>query len=481
MVATMSLVLFGCGVDDSGYVSPIPEEKPEEPEEKPDKPKEIPKIPQLEQQACTMTQETWSKAHKGAGIEETIEAFGCKGALSYINEMWNASKSEISQRVEWVWGDDLSKPTAIITYVDGKLDQKYFTPKSVDTVSSCFPTEEQRATLKHEQTLDEVQKSFGCKGIYQYSNESDFTVTHYYMWKKDKDSEEQLITIFSNDQELIDSRYIPPKKEDNKALSTCIPNYLDWIKVTRREALKDAERKLGCTSVNGNLWDEKDETVKVWGKSALFDTINPWGLPDRSAHFTALMLDKDNYVVSKHFYAKDSVSSCMPSLKNWQNSKMNSSYALIKQEVQCEGVLSEVHTELDSGDFSSEKDLTKVYQWQNKLESDNSAVGRIYHEMIFSGDRLIKKQYSRSNFLTCQPSKTAFTQIKLGNALALDALNKTMGCSAELTYSVVALNDRKEEKTTQYAWGDINGSYAYINVDNKNRILNKYIKFSPTN
>ncbi len=487
LVAAVSLVLLGCGVDDSGYVPPQPEPekpKPEEPqpeEPKPEEPKpEEPKpeepsvplprpaVPQVAAQACDVSFEKWKSIKAKSEIINAITAYGCNGMLTSIDESLSSTGTDSSsQNISYVWGKSLSKPTIINYYVDGKLNSTQYS-HDIETKTNCLADDQTLEKLKDKTMLDkkrtDIEALLGCAGLYDYSlSDGSDNYVSYYVWRNKLDDKE-LQVVFDKDDKFL--TYQITTVAAAPKTSSCHPNYSGWQSITRRMILSDAQTKLGgCEGINRGS-DEKDESVKDWGKS------------DGSTDRVILQLDKDKYVTAKHFYAKDAVSCVPKDILSWQNTKLKSSYADVKQAMQCEGVLKESHTDIDV-DFSNPKYVTSVYTWKTKLLSDENL--DVFYTMYFAGDQLFNKTYSKPTFKTqCKPTHQDFNTLTLNSSWNVVESSFTCG-AAELIYS----QESADAKVRQYAWGSVDSknvnTYIYAFVDKNNKLVSKYIQFSPAN
>ncbi len=499
LVVAISFVFFGCGVDDSNYTPPKPEEpkpeepkpeepkpeepkpeepKPEEPkpeEPKPEEPTLIPRppVPNLAAKKCDVSFDKWKAVKAEATILGTIEDYGCNGFLSSIEENVDPNSGKDIQEVQYLWGTDFNKPKVINYYVEGKLVTKQYRNNIGDQVTSCVPSEKIVEKLKDEEIRKkkrtEIEGVLGCSGIHDYSmSDGDEGFISYYIWRGKPTSETGVIVIFDQDDYVAGYQII--KKKEAEKTSSCNPTLSGWESIQRRDSLTVAQKQLGdCDGISPKDTNDKEEPrVKIWGKS------------DLTTNRVILNLDENNYIIRKSFYGQDNKTKCLPNFKDWKNSALNSSYVVIQKNMQCEGVLKEAHTEADVN-FSDANNITKIYQWKTYLLDDEKQ--DIWYQMAFSGDRLFNKVYTKSLFNTCLPTQNNFTKINIGDSW--EAIKNSFGCGAELTYAIELLRDGKKYITSQYSWGHINNekaeTYAYVYIDNSQKVVSKYIQFSPIN
>lgn len=449
---TMMLVLTGCGGGGSsstdsgnnGGTSPVKPTDPTTPTN-PTNPEEP-----LPSERCALSYGHWKLVKNQQSIDQTNQVLNCTGQKS--TETINSASGET---VQYIWGKDLENPTVVAVYQDQKLvSTTYFPPKT--DASICVTTQESLDKLVVGQSIGNVETTLSCKGIQNFSVSSGNSSTIYssYTWLMPNKTD-KLTLVFDQNTNLYS---INKPSDSSTESSTCSPNYETWQTVFVGEDSATANNKFKCQGIK----DAKNDTL-VWGKPNLQN--------DQS-----LISLKDDKIVSKAFVGKDQ-QSCVPSLNQWQSILTNSSYLDVEKILGCKGGLQAAQTTSSNHNY-----VETNYVWKN-FPSDTLSVslpvGGIYHQVSFKGDQMDSKIYYNNvqPFTSCMPTQEGFAKINLGDQWS--SVKNAFTCLPKLTAAV----EQNNQQTQQYSWGYLQDgkvtTYAYVQLDAKGQVQEKFIQFSP--
>lgn len=402
---------------------------------------------------CIPSYEQWLQLEKGDSVAVTETKLNCKGTKS--SEEVHQEYSGIKSSVRYNWNNHTKTPLITINYDDKEqLESKNYFP--LDTKkSSCFPSKDVIDSIKHGQSLEEIEKAIGCtgqweesKGVSSYSSAA-LDVEDIYSWEEPI-SKKTLSLIFSN------GKFYDFNREQLSYLkSECIPTYAVWQGVRIGPASDSYESvltQLGCGKgsslwANGTSWGRTDgSTDYVWVTSGTLG----------------------DYVASKSFTLKRGTKSeCIPTVENWNKLIKGLSVEETNRVLGCQGKQTYEGYEETQGSYST------TYMWMN-VNLDGIGVS---YSLYFNNEGLSGTHFegNDSSYSSCNPTEQGFDKIKVGEIINIHNILGCAGMEIDKTFNY----------TKTYAWGDAENArnatknYVAVKVDKDNKVISKYIYFRP--